>query len=91
MDALLENVFSHTPDGAPVRVSVTSALAGGGSYLVDDGPGFTAPPGAAAIGIGSTGLGLDIARRTAQAAGGSMRQGRSRLGGALVELTFSPA
>jgi hypothetical protein len=34
---------------------------------------------------------MDIARRTAEAAGGAMRTGTSVLGGAAVELTFRPA
>ena len=55
----------------------------------DAGHGF--PSTTAPATDGSTGLGLDIARRTAQAAGGSMRQGTGPLGGALVELTFPSA
>jgi signal transduction histidine kinase len=35
-------------------------------------------------GAGSTGLGMDIARRTAQASGGALRLGRSPAGGAAV-------
>jgi signal transduction histidine kinase len=92
LDALLDNVFSHTPDGAPVRVLVTAGPGGSALTVEDGGPGFTpAVGGTADRGIsrrGSTGLGLDIARRTAEAAGGTLRQGTSPLGGALVELTF---
>jgi signal transduction histidine kinase len=92
LDALLENVFSHTPDGAALRVEVTSSPDGGGSVVVEDaGPGF--PADAARRGVsagGSTGLGLDIARRTAESSGGSMRTGTGRLGGALVELRLGP-
>ena len=55
----------------------------------DGGPGFPAAvePGTGAA-TGSTGLGLDIARRTTEAAGGTIRLGRSALGGALIELCF---
>jgi signal transduction histidine kinase len=89
LDALLENVFSHTADGTPLRVQVTPTADGGVVTVEDAGHGFgaTTPPAT----DGSTGLGLDIARRTAQAAGGSMRQGTGPLGGALVELTFPAA
>jgi len=88
LDALLENVFSHTPDGTGLRVTVGPTVAGGGTVAVEDaGPGFAATM-ASGRADGSTGLGLDIARRTAQAAGGSMRKDTSPLGGALVELTF---
>jgi signal transduction histidine kinase len=40
-DILLENVFSHTPEGAAFGVRL-SRRAGGGAWLVvaDDGPGF---------------------------------------------------
>jgi signal transduction histidine kinase len=67
LDALLGNVFAHTPEGSGIRVAVRSGPAGGAEITVaDDGPGFDA----AAVergrsGGGSTGLGLDIARRTA--------------------------
>ena len=92
LDALLENVFSHTPDGVAMRVEVAPSDGGGGSVTVEDaGPGL--PVRAARRGVsggGSTGLGLDIARRTAEAAGGSMRTATSRLGGALVQLRFGP-
>jgi signal transduction histidine kinase len=94
LDALLENVFAHTPDEAALRVAVRPLADGGGSLVVEDaGPGL--PGGLVAQRgvsgrMGSTGLGLDIARRTAEAAGGSMVLGVSSLGGARVELTFGP-
>jgi signal transduction histidine kinase len=91
LDALLENVFSHTPDDAAVCVEVRTSPDGGGSVTVQDaGPGFGAYAGRGVSTAGSTGLGLDIARRTAEAAGGSMLLGTGELGGALVELTFAP-
>ncbi|MCU7723105.1 HAMP domain-containing histidine kinase [Actinoplanes sp. KI2] len=69
LDALLGNVFAHTPDGTALSVSL-SARPGGGAVLVvaDAGPGF--PSSAATRGAssgGSTGLGLDIARQVAVA------------------------
>jgi len=82
LDALLDNVFSHTPDGVPVRVQASATPAGAVLTVEDGGPGFGSSRGH------STGLGLDIARRTAESAGGSIRLGSGRLGGALVELTF---
>jgi signal transduction histidine kinase len=66
----------------------------GVQLLVEDGgPGLPVPrPGDAGdlSPGGSTGLGLDIARRTAEAAGGTMRVAESALGGALVALTLPP-
>lgn len=93
LDALLENVFAHTPDGAAARVTVTTHPGGGGVLTVDDaGPGLPAgqQPQRGASAGGSTGLGLDIARRTARAAGGDLRLAVAPLGGARVELTFGP-
>lgn len=88
LDALLGNVFAHTPDGVPLRVS---AVAGAETVVLtveDGGPGLPATLDVRAAGPGSTGLGLDIARRTAEAAGGRLRLGTGTLGGALIELTF---
>jgi len=93
LDALLENVFTHTPDGTPMRVEAVRLRDGGGRVVISDGgPGLNAvPAGRGVSAAGSTGLGMDIARRTAEAAGGAMRTGTSVLGGAAVELTFRPA
>jgi signal transduction histidine kinase len=89
VDAMLGNVFQHTPEGTPFRVSVTD-----NALVVDDaGPGIGDPEEALRRGLsgsGSTGLGLDIARRVAAAAGGSLRIDRSELGGARVTLQVSP-
>jgi signal transduction histidine kinase len=83
VDAMLGNVFSHTPDGTAFRVSVSPD-----GLLVDDaGPGIADPASAVRRGVsgaGSTGLGLDIVRRAAEASGGRMVISRSPLGGARV-------
>jgi len=92
-DVLLENVFTHTPEGAGLAVRL-SRRAGGGAWLVvaDAGPGF--PPGGplrrGVSGGGSTGLGLDIARRVAEESGGTLTIGRSASGGGCVTLGFGP-
>lgn len=93
VDALLGNVFAHTPEGAGFGVQL-STLAGGGCRLVvtDDGPGFgdrDASGGRDFLrrgrsGAGSSGLGLDIARRAAEASGGSLSLGTAPGGGAEV-------
>ena len=84
LDALLNNVFAHTPEGTALSVTLTPR-AGGGAVLTvaDDGPGF--PPEATrrgASGRGSTGLGLDIVRRV----GSSFEAGKSPAGGASVRV-----
>jgi signal transduction histidine kinase len=92
MDALLGNVFAHTPEGAGFTVRLAHRDGGGGLVSVEDeGPGF--PPGdpvrRGASGGGSTGLGLDIARQTAEASGGSLSV-RTVPGGGLVVVELGP-
>lgn len=93
LDALLGNVFVHTPEGTAFRLLVTPRPGGGVRLAVeDDGPGVSGDLVArGASGAGSTGLGLDIARRTAEAAGGSLRIGSGPRGGARIELDLPPA
>jgi signal transduction histidine kinase len=94
LDVLLENVFAHTPEGTAFSVRV-SVRARGGAWLVvsDDGPGFSHPdPARRGLSSGgSTGLGLDIVQRVADASGGTMTLGRSPAGGAAVTIGLGPA
>ncbi|MGY1621639.1 HAMP domain-containing protein [Geodermatophilus sp. SYSU D00965] len=91
VDALLGNVFAHTPEGAGFRVAVRPRAGGGAEVTVADaGPGL--PPTAVDRGTsggGSTGLGLDIARRTAEGSGGALRVSSSPAG-AEVTLELGP-
>jgi signal transduction histidine kinase len=84
LDALLGNVFAHTPDGTGFQVAVRPRPGGGAEVVVaDGGPGVTEPDAAVERGRsdgGSTGLGLDIARRTAEASGGRLTIGSSPAG-----------
>jgi K+-sensing histidine kinase KdpD len=93
MDILLENVFAHTPDGAGLAIGL-SRRAGGGAWLVvaDDGPGFRSPDPTerGRSSGGSTGLGLDIARRIAESSGGTLTIGRSASGGGSVTVGLGP-
>ncbi len=94
VDALVDNVFAHTPDGTAFAVSMTSS----DPRLVrlevaDTGPG-AANPDVATRGHStgdSTGLGLDIVRRAAVAAGGGLVVAASPSGGMLAVVTLGVA
>ncbi|MFF8655746.1 sensor histidine kinase [Streptomyces huasconensis] len=91
VDALLGNVFRHTPEGTAFSVDVHSAEDAVIVLVSDAGPGIADPEAALARGAGSgadgsTGLGLDIVRRLAEATGGDVRVGGSVLGGAEVRV-----
>ncbi|WP_033345248.1 HAMP domain-containing sensor histidine kinase [Catenuloplanes japonicus] len=92
VDALLGNVFAHTPDGVAFAVRLARAPDGGAVLTVaDEGPGI--PAGLVRRGEsrgGSTGLGLDIARRAAQTAGGRLELGTAPQGGAIITLHLGP-
>jgi signal transduction histidine kinase len=86
LDVLVDNVLTHTPEGAGFRLAVRD---GDPVVLVveDAGPGLDPDDVARGrSGAGSTGLGLDVARRTAQDAGGRLAVDRGELGGARVTL-----
>ncbi|MGC4866175.1 ATP-binding protein [Micromonospora sp. DT53] len=94
VDALLGNVFAHTPDGTPFTVRLVREADEAGEVVLtvaDEGPGM--PAGAirrGASAAGSTGLGLDIARRAAQTAGGRLELRAGPGGGAQVLLRLGP-
>lgn len=92
VDALLGNVFRHTPAGAPVRITVEVGATEAALVVEDGGPGIADPDSAlrrGRSGADSTGLGLDIVRRLATAAGGAVSIDRSDdLGGARVTVTM---
>jgi len=93
LDAVLGNVFRHTPEGTAFQVTVHTE-AETSTVLVDDsGPGLAEPDqalrrGSGSGGIGSTGLGLDIARKLAERAGGTLAIDSSPLGGAQVHFSL---
>lgn len=91
LDAMLGNVFRHTPEGTPFAVDVHDASDAVLVLVSDAGPGIADPDAALRRGNdgardGSTGLGLDIVRRVAESTGGDVRLGRSVLGGTEVRV-----
>ena len=94
LDAVLGNVFRYTPQGTAFEVGI-SRRDGWVAVRVDDaGPGIDDPEKALRRGEseqGSTGLGLDIALRAAQATGGSVSIDRAALGGASVVMLLADA
>ncbi|MET9919496.1 HAMP domain-containing sensor histidine kinase [Streptomyces sp. NPDC006435] len=99
LDALLGNVFRHTPEGAAFAVDVHHSDDAVIVLVSDAGGGIADPAAALARGgvgrdgargaegaVGSTGLGLDIVRRAAESTGGDVRIGRSVLGGTEVSV-----
>jgi len=89
LDALLGNVFRHTEEGTPFGITLRVVRGMVGVIVNDAGPGIDDPRNAAkrgASGGGSTGLGLDIARRIAESSGGELNIGRSPQGGAQIAM-----
>jgi signal transduction histidine kinase len=94
VDALLGNVFQHTPAGTPFAATVVR-YAGWVTLVVEDGgPGIADTEAALRRGAssrGGTGLGLDIARHAVEATGGTIHVDRGWLGGARIRLRFAEA
>jgi len=90
VDALIGNVFRHTPPGTSLRVALEAPAT---LVIEDEGPGL---PDASLVSrgasnAGSTGLGLDIARRTVEGAGGHLDIERRAGRGLRVALVFPSA
>jgi signal transduction histidine kinase len=90
IDALVGNVFAHTPPGTDFEIAVGETENRPWLQVSDEGAGFSAgaPLDRGVSGGGSTGLGLDIARRTAEMTGGSITINDRPGGGAVVRVWF---
>ena len=94
LDALIGNVFAHTEEGVGFLVSA-GVSPGPVAWLevCDEGQGMPEVD-VLTRGLsdsGSTGLGLDIARRVAERTGGSIEVGSCVGGGARVRMNLHPA
>lgn len=91
IDTLVGNVFAHTDPPTPFDIR-TGVDDGGHPCLevLDRGPGFTnrSVLERGVSGGGSTGLGLDIVRKSAEATGGSLDVDDRPGGGAVVRVRF---
>ena len=85
IDALIGNVFAHTEPGVGIELRVTNTTL----VVEDTGPGFTDPKATVRghSGGGSTGLGLDIARKAAERTGGTLTVNNTATG-ARVTVAF---
>ncbi|WP_405805083.1 HAMP domain-containing histidine kinase [Streptomyces sp. NBC_00210] len=94
VDALIGNVFRHTPQGTAFAVRVERTVRHVVLTVEDAGPGVADPDAALTRGVsigGSTGLGLDIVARAARAAGGELEISGAPMGGARVRVSFGLA
>lgn len=84
VDVLVDNVFAHTPDGTAFEIRLAEVEGAAVLTVSDAGPGIAdRSPGDR---VGSTGLGLDIVRRTALGCGGALEVGPGPTRGTRVEL-----
>ncbi len=94
VDVLLDNVFTHTPEGIGFSLTVAPRTDGGVVLTVDDdGPGFPDDVDVVrrgASGAASSGLGLAIAHKTATESGGGLVVGQSPSGGGRVRVELGP-
>jgi signal transduction histidine kinase len=91
LDTLVGNVFSHTASGTGFEIR--SGREDEGALWVqvtDDGEGFhdRSALDRGSSGAGSTGLGLDIARKMARTANGDVQIDNRPGGGAVVRVSF---
>ncbi len=87
VDVLLDNVFAHTDVGVGLAVTVARTPFHVTLVVEDGGPGL--PPadrlGRGRSSAGSTGLGLDIVRRIAEASGAELVLGSGNLGSGMAD------
>jgi signal transduction histidine kinase len=76
VDICLDNIFAHTSDEVGFRIELSATAAKATLLIADDGPGFPTQPGTQRR--GTSGMGLELARRVVERAHG--RFSRSPVG-----------
>jgi signal transduction histidine kinase len=90
VDTLVGNVFAHTPSGTGFSITTGESSNRPWITVSDRGPGFAdrSVVDRGVSGRGSTGLGLDIVRRTAEMTGGHLDTNDRPGGGAVLRVWF---
>lgn len=90
VDTLVGNVFAHTEPETSLTIATGETGNRPWIEVADEGPGFTDESllDRGVSGAGSTGLGLDIVRRTAEMTGGEIEMNNRPSGGAVVRVWF---
>jgi signal transduction histidine kinase len=94
LDALLGNIFAHTPATTEYRIALRQPSVDQAELVVEDaGAGIAdvALLERGSSGTVSTGLGVDIVRRTAESAGGSAHWAERRPSGTVVRIELPRA
>ena len=85
LDVLVDNVFAHTPETTAFAVRLWTIDSRAVLDVSDDGPGVSQNEPDR---VGSTGLGLQIVRRTVAELGGDIAVTTSATGGTTVQVTL---
>lgn len=83
LDILVDNVFAHTPDGTALSIDLSVDGSAAVLTVTDNGHGLQATDHRR---TGTTGLGLDIATRTARSCGGDFTVAQGPDGGVQVRV-----
>lgn len=90
IDALIGNIFAHTPVGSPYTIKLSVRESHAVTAISDHGPGLADQEllKRGRSSAESTGLGIDIVRNTAAAAGGSAEWISAPSGGTTVRISL---
>lgn len=84
VDICIDNILAHTPEGTAFGLELVTTGTNLTLAVIDSGPGFPDQPGAPRL--GTSGMGLQIARRLIGRAGGSLTTSAAGSTGARVRI-----